>query len=577
MAVSNLPNLSIAAPKSTGKIGASNLSGGNTLGSGIVQSAANNIAGFRKPGTSSVSPRIPNIASLLQTISNTVTNQVQNLTSNIGDSIKGAVTNVTNLVGPKKEEDDRGPNKIMSEFLKLYDKALDYVKFFANPKQIKNFDLAVAQYNKELQGTSDLVVNIRKFIKKMIKDFLRLKGQLLSGGGGGGLPIPLPIPGLGGGKAKPQAKPRVRMPRVRGRGGAALLGLGLLGGGAAAAKMIGDSQSQNQEAEFQQVSKEIITKFNSVLERFESAIDGFTGLGGGSGDPKSKSDPTSKDTDDTSGTGTGAARALTPIAEAPNIKTAIRRLESGNDYSSMYNRNRDTFSRGGEDITKMTIQQVHDLQTDYLKHQADLGYDEKNRSAAMGAYQMLEVLQVAKKMGFDPNKTLFNQETQDRMADYYLNYSGFQDFKAGKITAEEFNDRLAGQFASVKKTSGVGAYDNDGMNDAYGDLMPLLVQFRDGSKDFESVLPPGVKAIPSDRGDQKYSPTMQMFLQQIPGSNTVQTIPGIDPAPPPPQEIAPGVQMPAELSGFANLSLTPENPDNWLPLYSKATMNIIDR
>ena len=575
MAVSNLPNLSIAAPKSTGKIGASNLSGGNTLGSGIVQSAANNIAGFKKPGTSSVSPRIPNIASLLQTISNTVTNQVQNLTSNIGDSIKGAVTNVTNLVGPKKEEDDRGPNKIMSEFLKLYDKALDYVKFFANPKQIKNFDLAVAQYNKELQGTSDLVVNIRKFIKKMIKDFLRLKGQLLSGGGGGGLPIPLPIPGLGGGKAKPQAKPRARMPRIRGRGGAALLGLGLLGGGAAAAKMIGDSQSQNQEVQFQEVSKEIITKFNSVLERFESAIDGFTGLGGGSGDPKGKSGPTSKDTDDTSGT--GAARALTPIAEAPNIKTAIRRLESGNDYSSMYNRNRKTFSRGGEDITKMTIQQVHDLQTDYLDHQAALGYDEKNRSAAMGAYQMLKVREVAVKMGFDPNKTLFNQETQDRMADYYLNYSGFQDFKAGKITAEEFNNRLAGQFASVKQTSGVGVYDNDGMNSAYGDLMPLLLQFKSGTKDFDNVLPPGVKAIPPDQGDQKYSPTMQMFLQQIPGSNTIQTLPGVDPPPPPPQEIAPGVQMPAELSGFANLNLTPENPDNWLPLYSKATMNIIDR
>lgn len=575
MAVSNLPNLSIAAPKSTGKIGASNLSGGNTLGSGIVQSAANNIAGFRKPGTSSVSPRIPNIASLLQTISSTVTNQVQNLTSNIGDSIKGAVTNVTNLVGPKKEEDDRGPNKIMSEFLKLYDKALDYVKFFANPKQIKNFDLAVAQYNKELQGTSDLVVNIRKFIKKMIKDFLRLKGQLLSGGGGGGLPIPLPIPGLGGGKTKPQAKPRVRMPRVRGRGGAALLGLGLLGGGAAAAKMIGDSQSQNQEVQFQEVSKEIITKFNSVLERFESAIDGFTLPGGSDKSKKGKSGPTSKDTDDTSGT--GAARALTPIAEAPSIKNAIRGLESNNDYSAMYNRNRKTFSRGGEDITKMTIQQVHDLQTDYLNHQASLGYDEDHRSAAMGAYQMMEVLQVAKDMGFDPNKTLFNKETQDRMADHYLNYSGFQDFKAGKITAEEFNDRLAGQFASVKKTSGVGAWDGDGMNAAYGDLMPLLVQFRDGSKDFESVLPPGVKAIPSDRGDQKYSPTMQMFLQQIPGSNTIQTLPGADPPPPPPQEIAPGVQMPAELSGFANLNLTPENPDNWLPLYSKATMNIIDR
>lgn len=162
------------------------------------------------------------------------------------------------------------------------------------------------------------------------------------------------------------------------------------------------------------------------------------------------------------------------VATAPDLKTAIRRAESGNDYSSMYSRDRADFARGQEDITKMTIDQVHDLQTDYLRHQASKGYGADQRSAAMGAYQMMEVKAVAKSMGIDTSKTLFNKATQDRMSDYYLNVAGFQEYKAGKITAEQFNDRLAGQFASLKTTGGGGVYDNDGMNNAYANVLGLI-------------------------------------------------------------------------------------------------------
>ena len=164
-----------------------------------------------------------------------------------------------------------------------------------------------------------------------------------------------------------------------------------------------------------------------------------------------------------------------------DLKTKIRQLESGNDYSSMYSRNRDTFSRGQEDVTKMTIDQVHDLQTDYLNHQKSLGYSSaSNRSAAMGAYQMMEVRSVAQSMGIDTSKALFNKETQDKMSQYYLNIAGYQDWKAGKITDAQFNDGLAVQFASIKKASGKGVYDNDPMNNAYGNIMPLLQELRGG-------------------------------------------------------------------------------------------------
>ena len=172
-----------------------------------------------------------------------------------------------------------------------------------------------------------------------------------------------------------------------------------------------------------------------------------------------------------------AGRGNNGVVDAPDLKTAIRQLETGDDYGSMYNRNRGTFSRGKEDITKMTIDEVDQLQTDYLNHQKSLGYDSadgSDRSAAMGAYQMIEVLKVAKALKIDTSKTKFDKETQDKMSEYYLNISGYQDFKSGEITAEEFNNRLAGQFASVKTTDGTGVHDGDGMNNAYGNIMPLL-------------------------------------------------------------------------------------------------------
>ena len=107
----------------------------------------------------------------------------------------------------KREED---PNKILSEFLGLYKKALDYIKFFADPKQIKGFDKAIGVYQDSLKETGDIIVGIRKFVKKMIKDFQRLKNELSNLGGGGGFQLPsLPLPGLPGRNPRPRPRPRM--------------------------------------------------------------------------------------------------------------------------------------------------------------------------------------------------------------------------------------------------------------------------------------------------------------------------------------------------------------------------------
>ena len=576
MAVNNLPNLSVAAPTSTRKISPQSMSGGQTLGSGVVQSAANNIAGFKRAGTSAVAPKIPNIAALLQDISTNIISQVENITGGVTNVIKGGISNVTNVFARKEAEED--PNRIMSEFLGLYQKALDYIRFFADPKQLKGFDRAIELYQDSLKSTGDTVVTIRKFIKKMIKDFLKLKNELANLGGGGFRLPQLPFPGRQPRQPRRQPRrPRTRMPRGRGgKLGLGLLGLGLLGGGLAAGnKFIGGNEERQQSADG--ISQEIITKFDGVLEKFNQAIATLEQLSASAassgGDPK-KITPGDKD-DVVKKDGTGQFSTTKGPVNA-DLKTRVRQAESGNDYSSMYSRNRGTFARGKEDITKMTIQQVHDLQTDYLNHQASLGYGPKQRSAAMGAYQMMEVKKVAESMGFDPNTTVFNQETQDKMADYYFNIAGYQDFKKGKITAAQFNDRLAGQFASIEKSTGGGVYDNDGMNNAYENLMPMLQEMESGKRPMTLQVDPDIKVKPDPKAQEVSlaDPKSTNFIQQVPGSNNVAVVPSGGAPPPQTQTQEPAPLVAASLQNI-NKNLSPENPDNFLPLSAKQILNIV--
>ena len=573
MAVSNLPNLSVAAPSSTGKISPQSMSGGQTLGSGVVESAANNIAGFKRAGTSAVAPKVPNIAALLQDISSNIISNVENITGGVKNVIQGGITNVTNVFGRKEAEED--PNKIMSEFLGLYQKALDYIKFFADPKQLKGFDKAIELYQDSLKSTGDTVVTIRKFVKKMIKDFLKLKNELANMGGGGGFRLPqLPLPGRQPRQPRRQPRrPRTRMPRGRGgKLGLGLLGLGLLGGGlAAGSKFIGGNEDKQQTSEG--ISQELITKFDGVLSRFDEAIamlESLSASAAGGGDGKPKEVPGKDDEVPTGQFSTTKG----PVNN--DLKTKVRQLESGNDYSSMYRRNRGTFARGKEDITKMTIQQVHDLQTDYLDHQASLGYGPKQRSAAMGAYQMLEVKKVAESMGFDPNTTVFNQETQDKMADYYFNIAGYQDFKKGKITAAQFNDRLAGQFASIEKSTGGGVYDNDGMNNAYENLMPMLQEMESGKRPMTLQVDPDIKVKPDPKAQEVSlaDPKSTNFIQQVPGSNNVAMVPVPSESTPPQRSSSPPpATTPSEVQNI-DFNLPVHNPDNASVILTHQMLNV---
>ena len=111
-----------------------------------------------------------------------------------------------------------------------------------------------------------------------------------------------------------------------------------------------------------------------------------------------------------------------------------------------------------------------------------MGIPPNKRSAAVGAYQMLYPERAAAYVGI-PLNAKFNKENQDKMLSYYLDLAGRKQYERGEITAEVYNDRLAGQFASLKTITGEGVYDYDGINKATKSVLDLIrKEYPDRSK-----------------------------------------------------------------------------------------------
>ena len=247
-----------------------------------------------------------------------------------------------------------------------------------------------------------------------------------------------------------------------------------------------EDKEENIDSEIQKISEGINKDVESA---FSSLLEGVNQLQKGEGievDTEETTDNTLEVKEESSG-----EKDVNSLVDGignsfkDNLKGKIAEGESNTNYGAMYSRDQEGFSRGDEDITKMSISEVDKLQTDYLNYQKSIGREEDNRSAAMGAYQMLDVKKVAELMGLDPETTVFNKETQDKMADYYLNYAGLKEFQAGTMSAEEFNNNLAGQFASLKTTGGKGQFDTDKMNKANTSVFDLIKSQESKYKDLD--------------------------------------------------------------------------------------------
>ena len=587
MSVSNLPNLSIASPRSAGKISPQSMTGGKTLGSGVVQSAANNIAGFKRAGTSAVAPRVPNIAALLQDISTNIVSNVENVTSGVTNVIKGGITNISNLFA-RKEGEGESPNEIMSEFLGLYKKALDYIKFFADPKQLKGFDKAIELYQDSLKSTGDTVVTIRKFIKKMIKDFLRLRDELSNmGGGGGGFRLPsLPLPGRQ--PRQPQRpRPRTRMPRGRGgKLGLGLLGIGLLGGGAmAASKFIGGNKDKQQTSEG--ISVELVAKFDGVLEKFDQAISTLETLtaaaaGGGDGKPKKVNPGAGDDGDDRAGSYKIDPSKFGDGVYGTGLVTGPEgRIGAGTEYHLDTKFSKDTSL---EDRIKLLDQ----LAKGYRARGREIEFS--NDAVAGTVYNpdasMEEKTALLKRVHAAHSHS--SHADYDSI-DYYIPKIDDEKGRRGSSAegAEILMPTMQGARLKYGVSGGYGAFvdmvDENGkiiMMTGHGDLRGA----RSGTVDLTPPKPakpptepvePTVEVKPDPKAQEVSRADTQStnVISQIPGSNNVTVVPTSGSSQPQTQTQPP---PPIAMATVENIdfNLTAENPDNYFPLFSKAMLSI---
>lgn len=133
--------------------------------------------------------------------------------------------------------------------------------------------------------------------------------------------------------------------------------------------------------------------------------------------------------------------------------------ESGGNYNAFHGNGNNQNIR----FTEMTLGEVLDFQSSgsWKRHGA--------KSSAVGKYQFIEktLRETVREMGL-PLDTKFTPGVQDKLIMHRLmKHRGLKDYLEGKISAEQALDNgLALEFAGLKKTSGRGHYDGDGLNKA---------------------------------------------------------------------------------------------------------------
>lgn len=146
---------------------------------------------------------------------------------------------------------------------------------------------------------------------------------------------------------------------------------------------------------------------------------------------------------------------ISPTPKGQEILDFIGKLESSGDYNIDVGSNKAL-------LTKMTVKEVRQFQ----KMRRDNGF-----GTPAGKYQIMDITmdELIKKMGLDGNE-IFDEKMQDQMARQLLKKRGFEDYRAGKISAEEFIKELSKEWAAIPTDeSNESYYKGTGNNKALTD------------------------------------------------------------------------------------------------------------
>jgi muramidase (phage lysozyme) len=153
--------------------------------------------------------------------------------------------------------------------------------------------------------------------------------------------------------------------------------------------------------------------------------------------------------------------SLDPVAQgavatgrlAPMLNL-IGKAEAPGGYNQIFGRGRYA------PLNEMTISDVYELQRRMVKGGSE--------SSALGRYQFINktLRGVVQAAGLDPETTKFTPEVQDKLAGMLMQRRGLSSYLSGKISKEEFADRLAKEWAGLPLASGQSFYKGVGSNNA---------------------------------------------------------------------------------------------------------------
>ena len=282
----------IIGTKNTNLLSAKNfISGGSSVGAGVLGSAANKIVNFQRAG---VQPSPVDISSIVKTISTGVVsnfnNQAQTINNSVTNIISKSIGNFSKDYQDRvKKVDEAKPTGVLQKILGLYKDVIGFIQFFGKRKFVEGLRDNLKALQTSFSESFEVAKLIRQVIIKIVKQLSNLPKT--SPSGGGGINLDVDVPGGGLKKSAPRG-----LNRRMGKGGMFALGAGALGlgaAGAAATNALSDSDAIQPGSPAPEIPGNLLDGLSAIIDRFASAIDRL--VKGSSSKKKSESSSRSGD------------------------------------------------------------------------------------------------------------------------------------------------------------------------------------------------------------------------------------------------------------------------------------------
>ena len=301
------------------------ISGGSSVGAGVLGSAANKIVNFQRAG---VQPSPVDISSIVKSISTGVVsnfnNQAQTINNSVTNIISKSIGNFSKDYQDRiKKVDEAKPTGVLQKILGLYRDVIGFIQFFGKRKFVEGLRDNLKALQKSFTDSFEVAKLIRQVIIKIVKQLSNLPKASPSGGGGINLDIDVP----GGGLKKTAPRGLGGRMRGMGRGKMLALGAGALGlgaAGAAATNALSGSDTIQPGSPAPEIPGNLLDGLTAVIDRFSKAIDSLvkgssgkkssgSSSGGGGGSAGNVEKP--KETP-------GATPGASPGGPAPNLSSS---------------------------------------------------------------------------------------------------------------------------------------------------------------------------------------------------------------------------------------------------------------